>query len=66
MREAVMRAQAERVKRFLDHKILNEIIDVPTSENIARYILNMLQPQGIKKVQVIRDSIGFGVETEAE
>jgi len=65
MRQAVMQAHAERVRNALDHKFLNDIMPVPTSENIARYILEMLREHGITKVQVIRQSIGFGVEAEA-
>lgn len=41
----------EVIERF-DHSLLNEVIDVPTSENIAIYIFNELRKMGLNVVRV--------------
>ena len=46
---------------------MNEFIELPTSENIARWIWDQLRPVGpLVKVKVFRGSIGFGVEFDLE
>jgi 6-pyruvoyltetrahydropterin/6-carboxytetrahydropterin synthase len=43
------------------------LIELPTSENIARWIWDQLRPVGpLIKVKVFRGSIGFGVEFDLE
>ena len=44
IREEVMTAAVEQVRAKLDHRMLNPIIEVPTSENIARWIWQRLKP----------------------
>ena len=41
----------EILARF-DHSIINEIIEIPTSENIALYIFEQLRRKGLKVVRV--------------
>ncbi len=61
--EGVLTHQIEAVRSRLDHTYLNDLIDLPTSENIARWIWQQLFPIGsLVKVRVFRGSIGFGVE----
>lgn len=53
----------ETVRSQLDHSYLNDLMPLPTSENIARWIWSQLQHvPGLYKVRVFRGSIGFGVE----
>ena len=47
-----LREIVENVVKELDHRYLNEIIDIPVVENIARYIANKLK--GKLPVVVIR------------
>lgn len=61
--ESLLSNTVEAVRKQLDHRYLNDLIDLPTSENIARWIWDQLAPQGpLIKVRVFRGSIGFGVE----
>lgn len=61
--ESVLTCDLEKVRQQLDHRFLNELIELPTSENIARWIWDRLRPCGpLVKVKVFRSSIGFGVE----
>lgn len=63
IREADLNVRVERVRTKLDHKYLNDIIPVPTSENIAKFIWDALADTGtISKVIVFRPSCGMGVE----
>ena len=58
---------AGTIKRKLDHKYLNDIIPIPTSENIAVFIWNELSGTATrKKVVVYRESCGMGVEYSGE
>jgi 6-pyruvoyltetrahydropterin/6-carboxytetrahydropterin synthase len=51
------------IKEKLDHRYLNDIIPIPTSENIALFIWQeMGQERNRKKVVVYRESCGMGVE----
>jgi 6-pyruvoyltetrahydropterin/6-carboxytetrahydropterin synthase len=55
--------EIEAVRAGLDHRLLNDIIAVPTSENIARFIFAALSPKlsaKLTKVHVWRPSLGFG------
>ena len=57
----------ERVRRQLDHKYLNDFIEKPTSENIAKYIWSQFATSGfIRRVIVFRKSCGMGVEYEGD
>jgi 6-pyruvoyltetrahydropterin/6-carboxytetrahydropterin synthase len=54
---------ATTIKSKLDHKYLNDIIPIPTSENIALFIWEQLaETANRKKVVVYRESCGMGVE----
>lgn len=65
--ESVLSVEVEAVRKRLDHSFLNEFIELPTSENIARWIWGALRPKGnLVKVRVFRGSIGFGVEYNLE
>jgi 6-pyruvoyltetrahydropterin/6-carboxytetrahydropterin synthase len=67
IREADLNVRVERVRTKLDHKYLNDIIPVPTSENIAKFIWDALADTGtISKVIVFRPSCGMGVEYAGE
>lgn len=51
----------DEVRRQLDHRLLNDVIAVPTSENIARHIWRHLAHQmALAEVRVWRESMGFG------
>lgn len=61
--ESVLTNTIEGVRKQLDHTYLNDFIELPTSENIARWIWDRLRPAGnLIRVRVFRDAIGFGVE----
>ena len=61
--ESLITDRVEAVRKRLDHTYLNDFIEFPTSENIARWIWEQLRPEGnLVKVKVFRGSIGFGVE----
>jgi len=61
IREEVMTAAVEQVRAKLDHRMLNPIIEVPTSENIARWIWAQLSAEmPLSEVRVWRESVGFG------
>jgi len=61
MPEGAFEAHTERVRKLLDHRHLNDLIAVPTSENIARFIWEQLAPEiNITQVKVWRPSLGFG------
>ena len=49
------------LRRTLDHKLLNRIagLELPTLENLARFIFERVQPLGpVARVTVFRDSCG--------
>jgi 6-pyruvoyltetrahydropterin/6-carboxytetrahydropterin synthase len=49
------------VRGKLDHRMLNELIEVPTSENIARWLWTQLASRlPLSEVRVWRESVGFG------
>lgn len=61
----------ERVRQQLDHKYLNDFIEKPTSENIAKYIWNQFASRDsarhlVRRVVVFRPSCSMGVEYEGE
>ncbi len=61
--ESVLTQQLESIRRTLDHSNLNDLMEMPTSENIARFIWKALSDcDALIKVRVLRGSIGFGVE----
>lgn len=61
--ESALTQALEPVRRVLDHSNLNDLMDLPTSENIARFIWARLNHvPGLFRVRVVRGSIGFGVE----
>jgi len=61
MPEEAFAANIERVRLLLDHRMLNELIEVPTSENIARFIWHALEDTlQLTQVKVWRPSVGFG------
>jgi 6-pyruvoyltetrahydropterin/6-carboxytetrahydropterin synthase len=65
--ESLLSEHVGAVHKRLDHSYLNEFIELPTSENIARWIWDQLRPVGpLIKVKVFRGSIGFGVEFDLE
>ncbi len=67
MRESELARIVGAVRERLDHSYLNDIIPVPTSENIARYLWRELLPAGkLSRVRVYRPSIGLGVEYEGD
>jgi 6-pyruvoyltetrahydropterin/6-carboxytetrahydropterin synthase len=61
MRESKINQICYKLKQLLDHKYLNDFIDIPTSENIAKFIWNELKDFPIFEVKVERPSIGLGV-----
>jgi 6-pyruvoyltetrahydropterin/6-carboxytetrahydropterin synthase len=69
--EGLLSQHIEAVRSQLDHRYLNDFIPLPTSENIARWIWQQLQPAEpvlqarLCTVRVFRGSIGFGVEYTA-
>lgn len=61
--ESMLAQALEPVRVALDHANLNDVIPLPTSENIARYIWQRLaHVPGLFRIRVVRGSIGFGVE----
>jgi 6-pyruvoyltetrahydropterin/6-carboxytetrahydropterin synthase len=59
--EGIFEEVIDRVRKTLDHSLLNELIAVPTSENIARYIWAQLQDElKLTQVKVWRPSLAFG------
>ena len=67
IREADLAALIEQVRNKLDHKYLNDIILVPTSENIAKFIWDeFAATRKIAKVVVYRESCEMGVEYTGE
>ncbi len=67
MPESVVTHEVEAVRKRLDHSYLNDFIELPTSENIARWIWDCLRPKGnLIRVRVFRSSICFGVEYDLE
>jgi 6-pyruvoyltetrahydropterin/6-carboxytetrahydropterin synthase len=58
---------AATIKQKLDHRFLNDIIPIPTSENIALFIWDQLADRQTRnKVVVYRESCGMGVEYSGE
>jgi 6-pyruvoyltetrahydropterin/6-carboxytetrahydropterin synthase len=62
----VLEREINALRQRLDHGLLNDLIDVPTSENIARYIFDALKPAlNLTRVKVWRPSLGFGAIVRA-
>ena len=61
IRESEVTDEILIVKNLLDHKYLNDFIEIPTSENIAKFIWNELEHFPLVGVKVERPSLGFGV-----
>jgi 6-pyruvoyltetrahydropterin/6-carboxytetrahydropterin synthase len=60
-RELSQRIEAVRLQ--LDHSMLNDLIPLPTSENIARWLwAELKQFEGLCLIRIYRGSVGFGVE----
>lgn len=65
--ESVLSTTLESIRKTLDHSNLNDLMPLPTSENIARYIWKALaQHKALYMIRVVRGSIGFGVEYTRE
>lgn len=60
IRERELSDMVESVRTELDHKCLNELMNYPTCENIARWIADKM-PDAIR-VEVWRESVGFGAQ----
>lgn len=61
--EKALSQRIEAVRQQLDHSMLNDLISLPTSENIARWLwLELKQFDGLCLIRVYRLSVGFGVE----
>lgn len=61
IRESDFTKAAEVMKGRLDHRFLNDVMDVPTQENIARFVMEQFSVP-LTKVVVWRDSCQMGVE----
>ena len=61
MHEFTLTDACSKVKDLLDHKYLNDFIEIPTSENIAKFIWHELRWYPIVEVKVERPSLGLGV-----
>jgi 6-pyruvoyltetrahydropterin/6-carboxytetrahydropterin synthase len=67
IREAELTALTDAVRARLDHRFLNDIIPLPTSENIAKFLWEEFRAAGnLVKVVVLRESCGLGVEYSGE
>jgi 6-pyruvoyltetrahydropterin/6-carboxytetrahydropterin synthase len=67
IRESELSQLVDGVRRRLDHRYLNDFIDPPTSENIAKFVWALLMPtKMLTKVLIYRDSCDFGVEYEGD
>jgi len=64
--EEKINAECLKVKTLLDHKNLNTIIELPTSENIARFIWEELKHLRLFEVRVDRPTVGLGVVYNGE
>lgn len=59
--ELELDAHCRRIHDVLDHTLLNDIVEPPTSENIARWIWQQLKPAlDLSAVWVYRGTVGFG------
>lgn len=59
--EHVMGQASAHICSKLDHQLLNDVIEVPTSENIARYIWKeLIDTVPLSQVWVYRETLGFG------
>jgi 6-pyruvoyltetrahydropterin/6-carboxytetrahydropterin synthase len=67
IRESELTAATDAVRRELDHRFLNDVMDVPTSENIARWLWARFAAVGrVVKVRVYRGTVGLAVEYEGD
>jgi 6-pyruvoyltetrahydropterin/6-carboxytetrahydropterin synthase len=67
IRESELTKLIEAVRQRLDHRYLNDFIDPPTSENIAKFVWSLLAAtRMLKRVLVYRDSCEFGVEYDGD
>jgi len=60
-----MQRAAERIKAFLDHRNLDDIMQPSTMETLVYSILSNWKGPRLSRVIVRRDSIGCGVEWRA-
>lgn len=66
IREIEIDKECSFIKEILDHKNLNDLINFPTSENIAKFIWSKLSHLPLFSIKVHRPSIGFGVVFEGD
>lgn len=65
--ESTLSQALEPLRTTLDHSNLNDLMPLPTSENIARFIWARLHHlPGLYRIRVVRGSIGFGVQYDRE
>jgi 6-pyruvoyltetrahydropterin/6-carboxytetrahydropterin synthase len=67
IRESELTELVESARKRLDHRYLNDIIDPPTSENIAKFVWSLLaSTKMLRRVLIYRDSCEFGVEYDGD
>lgn len=65
--ESALTRALEPIRAMLDHSNLNDLIELPTSENIARFVwARLAHMNGLYRVRILRGSIGFGIEYDRE
>jgi len=64
--EEKINAECLKVKALLDHKYLNAVIELPTSENIAKFIWEELKHLRLFEIRVERPTVAFGVVYNGE
>lgn len=47
-----LKKELKNILEELDHRILNEVIEIPTSENICKYIFRKLEERDLNPVRV--------------
>jgi 6-pyruvoyltetrahydropterin/6-carboxytetrahydropterin synthase len=66
LRESEIDEECSIIKSMLDHKYLNDFIELPTSENIARLIWSSLKHLPLFEIRVERPTVGMGVVYNGE
>lgn len=61
IRESEIDMYCSRIKTMLDHKYLNDVMALPTSENIAKFIWDNLEDLPLYEIKVERPTVGMGV-----
>lgn len=65
--EAELDRHCRFVQEQLDHRMLNDVIEPPTSENLARWIWQQLAERlPLSAVWVYRGTVGFGAVYRGE